>query len=307
MTHSNQMEIIQHLQIPGVKLFFETLEYWEVHIHMELELLWIVDGELTVCSRGGEWLAEQDSILLFHSMEPHEFHSRKGACTVLCIQMLPSFLSHVFSPVRQISFDVLREIPFGEEQGKQFRNKLIQAADWYLHKRLGHELGCSGLLYLAVQQLLTDIPWHIKTKNEMSEKKRRSERLERLMEYVEQNYMHRIRLSDFAQQEGLSVGYLSHFVKKNLQQSFQEYVDSVRFQKACRLIELGGLRLLDVSEESGFSDYRYFSRAFVRRTGKTPEEYRMDLEKQPGYPEHMNELALYARYFGDGYGGESLI
>ena len=89
--------------------------------------------------------------------------------------------------------------------------------------------------------------------------------------------------------------------------SFQEYVDSVRFQKACRLIELGGLRLLDVSEESGFSDYRYFSRAFVRRTGKTPEEYRMDLEKQPGYPEHMNELALYARYFGDGYGGESLI
>ena len=52
------MEIIQHLQIPGVKLFFETLEYREAHIHTEIELLWIVDGELTVCSRGGEWLAE---------------------------------------------------------------------------------------------------------------------------------------------------------------------------------------------------------------------------------------------------------
>ncbi|MGM9623376.1 MAG: AraC family transcriptional regulator [Butyricicoccus porcorum] len=301
------MEIIRHLQIPGVNLFFRALEHQTVHIHAELELLWIVNGELTVCSRGRKWVAEQDSILLFHSMEPHELHSRNGACTVLCIQMLPSFLGHVFSSIGQICFDFPQGIPFGEKQGKQFREKLVRAADLYLHKTLGHELGCSGLLYLAVQQLLTDIPWHIQTKNEISEQKRIGDRLERLMEYVEQNYMHRIRLSDFAQQEDLSVGYLSHFVKKNFQQSFQEYVDSVRFQKACRMIEMGGLRLLDISEESGFSDYRYFSRAFVRRTGKTPEEYRSELEKQSGYQEHMDELALYEHYFGDSHRGKESL
>jgi AraC-like DNA-binding protein len=31
--------------------------------------------------------------------------------------------------------------------------------------------------------------------------------------------------------------------------------------------------MLDVCMESGFSDYRYFSREFLRQYGMTPEEY----------------------------------
>ena len=58
-----------------------------------------------------------------------------------------------------------------------------------------------------------------------------------------------------------------------LGQSFQEYVESVRFNAACKLISAGAGRMLDVSVAAGFSDYRYFSRAFQRRLGLTPEQY----------------------------------
>ena len=76
------------------------------------------------------------------------------------------------------------------------------------------------------------------------------------------------------------MSYLSHFVKENLGQSFQEYVSAVRFQTACTLIAAGQERLLDVCTESGFSDYRYFSRTFRERLGLTPEEYRARLLEQ---------------------------
>ena len=92
--------------------------------------------------------------------------------------------------------------------------------------------------------------------------------------------MHKIRLSDFARAERRSMSYLSHFVKEALGQSFQEYVNTVRFHCACKLIAAGQRRMLDVCVASGFSDYRYFSAAFQKRLGMTPEEY----SRQPQSP-----------------------
>ena len=101
--------------------------------------------------------------------------------------------------------------------------------------------------------------------------------------FVDDNYMQKIRLADFAEAEGCSLGYMSRFVKSTMNQNFQEYVTSVRFNCACKLIAGGGMKMLDVCMESGFSDYRYFSREFQRQYGMTPEEYsryarRMHLE-----------------------------
>ena len=54
----------------------------------------------------------------------------------------------------------------------------------------------------------------------------------------------------------------------------KEYgLNMVRFHSACRMIQAGGMRMLDVCEEAGFSDYRYFSNCFKKQCGLTPEEY----------------------------------
>jgi AraC-like DNA-binding protein len=95
----------------------------------------------------------------------------------------------------------------------------------------------------------------------------------RLTQFVEENYMHKIRLADFAQAEGCSVSYLSHFIRNTMNQTFQEYVNSVRFSRACKLIAEGNQSMISISVESGFSDYRYFSRAFQEAYGMTPAEY----------------------------------
>lgn len=57
-------------------------------------------------------------------------------------------------------------------------------------------------------------------------------------------------------------------------------MNTVRFHCACKLIAAGQRRMLDVCVASGFSDYRYFSAAFQKRLGMTPEEY----SRQPQSP-----------------------
>ena len=58
------------------------------------------------------------------------------------------------------------------------------------------------------------------------------------------------------------------------EKTFQDYVNAVRFRKACKLIAEGKDSMISISMESGFSDYRYFSRTFMENYGMTPAEYR---------------------------------
>jgi AraC-like DNA-binding protein len=64
--------------------------------------------------------------------------------------------------------------------------------------------------------------------------------------------------------------------------TFQEYVNSVRFNCACKLIAGEDRKMLDVCIESGFSDYRYFCAAFKKRLGTTPDLFRLTNSRGDG-------------------------
>ena len=65
-------------------------------------------------------------------------------------------------------------------------------------------------------------------------------------------------------------------------QSFREYVDLVRFNAACTMMVTEQYKMLDICMECGFSDYKYFSKAFLSRTGLTPEMYYKQLSRNAG-------------------------
>ena len=114
---------------------------------------------------------------------------------------------------------------------------------------------------------------------------------------MDSNFRHKIRLSDFAETEGCSLSYLSHFVKESMNQTFQEYVSTVRFNYACQLIVSGEMNMLDVCMESGFSDYRYFVKTFRRLRGMTPEEYRRSHGSRNWSPDMWHSLHSMERFY----------
>ena len=40
----NETEIIQHPQIDGLRIFFDTVDYRTPHVHEEFELIWLMEG-----------------------------------------------------------------------------------------------------------------------------------------------------------------------------------------------------------------------------------------------------------------------
>ncbi|MFD2610880.1 response regulator [Paenibacillus gansuensis] len=71
----------------------------------------------------------------------------------------------------------------------------------------------------------------------------------------------------------INSSYLRSIFKKEWQTTVSDYITHVRLQKAKELITAGRSRLSDISEQVGYNDAGYFSKAFKKYVGMTPSEY----------------------------------
>lgn len=273
----SELEIIQHRQIEGLSMFINTVDYRTAHVHSEWELIWILDQPLSVNCDAQSFLVEPGQMIFFSPNEPHEFHKVTSGCTFLCLQISPKILP-VMSQV--ILRDHLPHRWLEADEYTALQKNLAKLMEQYLLHSAHYSLYCVGQSQLILHQLLEKMPVRELTTEESVAIDKRNARLKRLIAFVDENYMQKIRLTDFAQAEGCSLSYLSRFIKDTLNQNFQAYVTSVRFNCACKLIAAGDMRMLDVCMESGFSDYRYFSREFQKNYGMTPEQYSQFAQKQ---------------------------
>lgn len=291
----NELEIIRHGRISGMTVFLNTVDYRSPHFHPEWEMMWVLDHPLLVSGGGGSFRAEKDDLLLFQPNEPHELHKVDENSTFLCLQVSPELLRLE----NDLVVESIRLNPFlGEALSQRIREELLDVAEAYLAKEPYSSLFCVGKACLTFHTVLSNSPVRAITREERISQEKRNKRLSSLIRFVDENYMHKIRLSDFAEAEGFSMSYLSHFIKSTLNQSFQEYVNSVRVNCACKLIAGGEEKLTAVCLESGFSDYRYFSAAFKKQFGMTPEQYKFSLKKPENAVIHHSIHSL-ERFYTD--------
>ncbi len=265
-----KVEIIQYKQIQGMSLFLNKVEYRTPHLHPEWELIWILEGKLDIKVEDSTYYATKNNIVLFPPGTVHELNAKTEASTFLCLQMTPNFLN--------IPSGVTTENLFPQEyltpqQIINIKKTLLEIASFYFNQPPLYQMFCAGQCNLLLHEILQKMPTKTLSAEELSTQKKKTDRLNRLINYVEQHYAEKIKLSDFAKLEGVTMNYLSHFVRASLNQNFQSYVNLVRFHAGCKLISTQKYKMMDVCRLTGFSDYKYFSNSFKLHSGLTPEEY----------------------------------
>ncbi len=270
----NEVEIIRHRQMQGLTLFINTVEHRTPHCHPEWELLWLLEGSLAVSCGQQSRLLSPGQMVLFAPDEVHEFQKTTQTGTFLCLQLSPELYDGMGGAPQQVLEQRYPHECLPPQELQALCLQLTAAAQSYFSRAPQYRLFCLGQCCLVLHALLTRLPGRVLSPEEAAATGRRNARLRRFIRYVDENYMHKLRLADFAAQEGCSLSYLSHFIRQTTGMTFQEYVTAVRFNSACKLIADTDMRLLDVCVAAGFSDYRYFSRAFRQQYGLTPEEYR---------------------------------
>lgn len=140
----------------------------------------------------------------------------------------------------------------------------------------------------AIQTMVSNLESYLLESKDIKEKKQLSDEEEdfkidnaansfivkNAIEYIEENYMHKFKLSDVADKVYISQWYLSKLLNRHTGQNFSEILNRVRIDKAKKLLENPELRIGDIAEQVGFLDVAHFSRVFKRVESISANQYR---------------------------------
>lgn len=112
-------------------------------------------------------------------------------------------------------------------------------------------------------------------KRKVSEESLISPIVRRAKNLIRQQYTnHDLTLESIAQQLQISPVYLSRIIKGGLGTSFTGLVTELRIRKAIMLLNSTSLQVCEIAEQAGYESQHYFSTAFKKAVGVSPNQYR---------------------------------
>lgn len=91
--------------------------------------------------------------------------------------------------------------------------------------------------------------------------------------YISKNYLHPITLGEVAAAVNVNPSYLSRTFKSKTGQGIVEFITHKKMEKAKELLNLGQLKIYEISFAVGIDDTAYFSLLFRKHTGLSPKSY----------------------------------
>ncbi|MDD7389338.1 MAG: AraC family transcriptional regulator [Lachnospiraceae bacterium] len=121
------------------------------------------------------------------------------------------------------------------------------------------------LLYLWFQDSTKELqPYSLKNQ----------ERLQHILEFIQNHYQEKISLEDIAGSVNICRSECCRFFKAQIGETLFHYLLHYRIQQSLPLLAETSLSITEISEQTGFSSPAYFSRIFHKFTGISPAAYR---------------------------------
>lgn len=95
-----------------------------------------------------------------------------------------------------------------------------------------------------------------------------------IVRYMQEHMTEEVSLNILAEEFHLSAQYISQLFKNEIGVNFLAYLTNIRMEQAKKLLLSSQLSIAEISERSGYGDYRVFTKAFKKAEGVTPSQYR---------------------------------
>lgn len=289
----NEHSIIQYPKINHVKFYIVSIRYRYPHLHNAFELSLILQGTLRMKISEEVIVAHEGDMILVNANEIHELTAENDNAVLLSMQIASHFCRGYFPTWRHTVFAHHCLSPdLDKAQQGHLKALLCHAARAYWNAENGGNYRCVALSCLILEQLLTCLPWREMSDTESVSNKKNTARLNRILSFIEQHYAERNILSKLAEQENVTMTYMSHFFHDNFHVSFREYLNTYRFEKAKYLLLTTGRSILDICVEVGFSDNKTFNQLCKKTHGCSAKECRKKTLQFSGNPAKTNAMTV---------------
>ena len=258
--------------LPDLKAGLATCAASIVHLHVNLELLYVFKGDIRIMISGAIYtLSPGDcAVILPGVVHSHiEGTAYQGMLMVVCASSYAGQYEEILQKniaetpvirkeqIRQnvaylfrLLTDQLTQVPaYAPKQQTQILRAQLQLLFAYL----------LPLLHLR-RRSVSDLP----------------EVTQRILEYISEHLNQKLSLDILAKALGISKFKISRIFTNHLHVNFNQYVNELRVNAAKNMLATTSEPITSICYECGFSAVRTFNAAFFAITGKTPGEYRKE-------------------------------
>ena len=98
--------------------------------------------------------------------------------------------------------------------------------------------------------------------------------IEKSIQYIQDNFKQKLPLQLVSSNVFLNPQYFSRIFKKEVGVTYIDYVNKLKIDYACKLLETTNYPAYRIASECGFTDPSYFNRVFVQQMNMPPKAYR---------------------------------
>lgn len=241
------------------------------HWHEEFQVSAMEDGPGYLSFRGAEHLTLPGALVFVPPGEVHtNRHATPAGCTYRTMNIRTDLVARVLGnePGVESIFSLRQPVVFDREL---FR--LMVAT----HARLEEQPSrlSSEILLLRLVEEMARRTAHLRIGDEGREER---QAIQRVRQFLAQNYADTVSLEDLSKVANLSPFYLHRTFTREVGLSPHAFQMQVRISRA-KILLSEGRPLRTVAAETGFSDQSHFTREFKRVVGLTPGAYRSDLRR----------------------------
>lgn len=258
--------------------YIYTIGTYHFNWHNDLELLLVLNGEVEVCANGVTRILETDDIVLINSNIGHATLARKPNSIAMVLHIDPILLKDYYENSESLSFDLWssRETRNYEPfiSIRAYLSEMILCCNKEdPEQKLLFESSFYSLLHNVV---LYFPPKEIKSATLVTNQ-RKFDATNKMIKYINKNFKKKITLDNLAKESGYNSNYVSQLFKTYLGINFYDYLTRIRLREATRDLSQSENKILDIALENGFPDIKAFNSAFKENFGKSPTEYRSQL------------------------------
>ncbi|WP_313134338.1 response regulator transcription factor [Anaerocolumna sp.] len=97
--------------------------------------------------------------------------------------------------------------------------------------------------------------------------------VKKTIDFIKERYIEKISIESISEELEVSSSYLSRKFKEETGHTYLDFLNMYRVQQAIKLLNEGIYRVYQVSDMTGFSDYKHFCLVFKRYTKTSPTEF----------------------------------
>ncbi len=262
----------------GIPRFIRS---FPLHWHDAAEIIYVTDGRGSITVDFKHYTVSSGDIIIIMPQSVHSIEQLdNNAMEYYNILFEFSLLYNSTDDVRFKKFfkpllDNAIQPPVHVPKSDPFRNILFPHIEYLTENRKSRYSGDELMVVSHLLEIMSAIIKHSAPTSEAEISVKNSyDKVKKVLIKIQTDFDKEITVKEAAEICMYSPSYFMRIFKELTGSSFTQYLLDYRLNAAAKHLSTGDRQITDIAYDCGFNNLSYFTRAFVRKFGKTPTEYK---------------------------------